>query len=74
MIFEKREKNHINNEIEKLVENKKYSYMEAIMAFCENTNTDPEYIAKFLSNPIKEKLRIEGESLNLLPKSPKLPL
>jgi hypothetical protein len=42
MIFEKREKNHINTEIEKLVENKKYSYMEAIIVFCENTNTDPE--------------------------------
>jgi len=48
--------------------------MEAIMVFCENTNTDPEYIAKFLSKPIKEKLRVEGESLNLLPKSSRLPV
>lgn len=73
MIFEKREKTHINTEIEKLVEQKKYSYMEAVMVFCEKTNTDPEYIAKFLSKPIKEKLRAEGEALNLLPKSSKLP-
>jgi len=65
---------NIQNEIEQLVLNKNYSYMEAVLKLCEDWSLEPAYIAKHLSQPIIEKLREEGESLNYLKKSSKLPI
>ena len=64
---------NVLQEIEKLVSNNKYSYMEAILKLCEDHSIEPAYIAKHLSKPIIEKLREEGESLNFLKKSSRLP-
>jgi hypothetical protein len=63
---------NIQNEVEKLVL-KKYTYMEAVIKLCEDLSLEPAYIAKHLPKPIIEKLREEGESINLLPKSARLP-
>jgi hypothetical protein len=63
---------NIQNEVEKLVL-KKYTYMEAVIKLCEDLSLEPSYIAKHLPKPIIEKLREEGESINLLPKSARLP-
>jgi hypothetical protein len=73
MIIETNEIN-INQEIEKIVLNNKDGYIQAILAFCEEKNIDPSYVAKHLSKPIIEKIRAEGETINLLPKSARLPL
>lgn len=72
MILENGDLN-IQNEIEKLVSKKNYSYMDAVLKLCEDYSLEPSYIAKHLSKPIIEKLREEGESINLLPKSARLP-
>jgi hypothetical protein len=72
MILENGELN-IQQQIETLVLNKRYSYMDAILKLCEDHSLEPSYIAKHLTKPIIEKLREEGESLNLLPKSSRLP-
>lgn len=72
MILENGDLN-ITNEIEKLVSKKNYSYMDAILKLCEDYSLEPSYIAKHLTKPIIEKLREEGESINLLPKSARLP-
>ena len=72
MILENGDLN-IQNEVEKLVSKKNYTYMDAVLKLCEDYSLEPSYIAKHLSKPIIEKLREEGESINLLPKSARLP-
>lgn len=73
MIIETNEIN-INLEIEKIVSKNKDGYIQAILTLCEEKGIDPSYIAKHLSKPIIEKIRSEGEVINLLPKSARLPL
>jgi hypothetical protein len=41
---------------------------------CEQFGIEPQVAAKFLSKPIIQKIKIEGQELNLLPKTSKLPL
>jgi hypothetical protein len=52
----------------------KNGYIEGVLAVCEQMGIDPEQAAKYLSKPIIEKIRAEGESINLLPPTPKLPV
>jgi len=52
----------------------KNGYIESVVAVCEEMGIDPEQAAKYLSKPIIEKIRAEGESINLLPSTPKLPI
>jgi len=73
MIIESGELN-IQSEIEKIVKKKTCSYMDAVLQICESHNIDPSYIAKHLSKPIVEKIKAEGQALNLLPKSARLPI
>jgi hypothetical protein len=73
MIIENSEIN-LQQEIEKRVLKTGDSYIDAILYICDNHSLDPEYIAKHLPKPIIEKLKEEGESLNLLPKTSRLPI
>jgi len=73
MIIENGEIN-LEQEIEKLVLKNTEGYIDAIINLCELYALDPEYIAKHLPKPIIEKLKEEGEFLNLLPKTSRLPL
>lgn len=50
------------------------SYIDAVIAVCERFGIEPQVAAKFLNKPIIERLRAEGQSLNLLPKKAKLPI
>jgi hypothetical protein len=52
----------------------KNGYIDSILAVCEDLGIDPEQAAKYLTKPIIEKIRAEGENINLLPPSPKLPI
>jgi hypothetical protein len=72
MILENGDLN-IQNEIETLVLKKRYTYIDAVLKLCEDHSLEPSYMAKHLSKPIIEKLREEGENINLLPKSARLP-
>lgn len=73
MIVEPNEKT-ISGEIEKIAATNKDGYLEAILSYCEQNNVDTVFVAKYLSKPLIEKIRAEGETLNLLPKSARLPL
>lgn len=55
--------NSVSQEIEKIVKEKEYTYIEAVCAFCQNTGMDYESMPKLLNAQIKEK--IEGEALDL---------
>ena len=47
-------------------------YMDTINLLCEEMEIEPELVAKYLSKPIIEKIRVEAENVNLLPRTPKL--
>jgi len=49
------------------------TYMDSVIHLSDKYGFGPELGAKFLSKPLIEKIRIEGEELNLLPKKSKLP-
>jgi predicted CopG family antitoxin len=58
--------------IEKLVREKRGSYLETIIDVCKERMIDPEDIAKLVSNPIKAKLEAEGMNLGYLKKKNEL--
>lgn len=60
--------------IETIVSQKKISYMDAIVWYCEREEMEIETAAKLLSAIIKAKLETEAQELNFLPKTSKLPL
>ena len=56
-------------EIENLAAEKKTSYMDAIILYCEQTGFEVEVAAKLISSSLKSKIKMEAEELNFLPKS-----
>jgi hypothetical protein len=61
-------KNKFSRSVELYVEKWKVPYIDAILALCEEYKVEPEGIAKFLSKPLIEKIKMEGQSLNLVSK------
>ena len=48
------------------------TYMDAINHLCENMQIEQELAAKYLSQPIIEKIKVEAQKVNLLPRDPQL--
>ena len=48
-------------------------YIEAVIELSEQYGFGPEVGAKLLNKPIIEKIKMEGQEINLLPKLSKLP-
>jgi len=61
-------------EVENHVERFGVSYIDGVIAVCERFGIEPQVAAKFLNKPIIEKIKAEGQELNLLPKNSKLPI
>ena len=64
-------------DIEKIViENNELNYIEAIIVYCEENSIELEAVPKFLSKPLKEKLKYNAQELNFLKRTSraKLPL
>ena len=63
-------------EIEKLVSAYKFTYMDAVVFFCESNDIEVETAASMIRNNqrIKSHIQTEGEELNFLPKTAKLPI
>jgi len=61
------------NEVLKFTQNNKETYIDAVLLTSEKFGFGPEVGAKLLSKPIIEKIKVEGEEINLLPKMCKLP-
>jgi hypothetical protein len=65
----------VNTTIEKLVRDKKISYMEAIIMYADDVDGEIEMVAKLLNRSIKDKLEAEANDLNMMKKQvTKLPL
>tara|TARA_R100001015_G_C4496205_1_gene72211 strand:- start:221 stop:439 length:219 start_codon:yes stop_codon:yes gene_type:complete len=72
MIFE--DSDNFASQVEDFVRKNGGGYIEAVLELCEKNNIEPQVAAKFLTQPIIEKLENEGQESNLLPKGARLPL
>ena len=64
----------LNLTIEKIVKDKKLSYMEAVLYHAQALELEPEAMAKMLNQSVKDKIEVEAQNLNMLKKTAKLPL
>ena len=62
-------------QIEKIVQERKgISYMDAILRYCEENEIDPSTVAPMLTKALKDKVTIEAQNLNYIPKTGQLPI
>jgi len=54
--------------IENCVRDTRLSYIDAVVHMCEETQIDPADIKKYISPSIKQKIEVEAQELNFLPK------
>ena len=55
--------------IESIVKEKRISYMDAFLKFCEENDIDPSSVGSLINKSLKEKIQLEAEKLNLIEKS-----
>ena len=67
-------KEKFNEHLKTILKNKEDGYIEAVLQACDELGIDPSTMNRYLSAPIKEKIRIEGENNNILPRTVSLPL
>jgi len=61
--------------IEQIVQDKKgISYMDAILKYCDENDIDPSTVAPMLTKALKDKITIEAQNLNYIPKTGQLPV
>lgn len=58
-----------SSQVESIARDTNTSYIDAVVACCEQRQLEIEVAAKLISNSLKAKIRIEAESLNLVAKS-----
>lgn len=66
-----------SKEVEELCQKRpKESVIDVIMELCEKYGIEPESVGRLVSKPVKERLRVEFESRNMIKggKRPRLPL
>ena len=63
-------------EIEKIVAEEQFNYIDAICHYCEINNLEVESVTKLISKPLKERLKWDAIRLNFMKKTSraKLPL
>jgi hypothetical protein len=61
-------------EIENLVSETDYNYMEAIVEYCNQTGMEIELASSLVNKDLKAKIAIDAENLNMLPKAARLPI
>jgi|TARA_R110000823_G_C15826043_1_gene489779 hypothetical protein len=60
--------------IEGVVKEKKISYMDAVVWYCDENDIDTATVGPLVSKNLKDKISIEAQTLNWLPKTGKLPI
>ena len=68
--------NTFYKELEVLVTQHNLNYVDAVVHFCEKHEIEIETAAAMIrsNQRIKSSIQIEGEELNLLPRTPRLPI
>ena len=62
--------------IENIVKEKRCSYMDAVILYCEELEIDPGTVSNLISKSLKEKIKLEATNLRMLkyPKCGQLPV
>tara|TARA_Y100000004_G_scaffold80940_1_gene90953 strand:+ start:141 stop:326 length:186 start_codon:yes stop_codon:yes gene_type:complete len=60
--------------IEEMVQEKKLTYMDACLHYCEENNIEPESLGRLVNKSLKQKIQVEAEGLHFLPKTSTLPV
>ena len=68
MILNAEQKKNFSREVEKYIDKRGGDYIDAVLSMCTQYDIEPAIVAKSLSKPLVEKIRMEGQDLNLLPK------
>jgi KaiC/GvpD/RAD55 family RecA-like ATPase len=58
--------------IEQMVKDKRINYMDAVLEYCKENFLEPDDVAKLINKSLKEKIAIDMQELNFLPKTAKL--
>jgi cell division ATPase FtsA len=64
--------NEFSMHIEKFAHEHKITHMEAVLKYCEDNMIDPEDIVKKINKSLKEKIALNMQELNYLPKQASL--
>lgn len=60
--------------IERTVIDKRITYLDAVVWYCEKNGLEIDVAAKLLNTTIKGKLEVEAQDLNFLAKGARLPI
>tara|TARA_A100001011_G_C14255081_1_gene819660 strand:+ start:1327 stop:1536 length:210 start_codon:yes stop_codon:yes gene_type:complete len=60
--------------IDDKVKQKSITHMDAVLEYCEEKNLESDQINHLISRSLKEKIRVDAEAVNLMPKSSTLPV
>ena len=62
--------------IESIVKEKRITYMDAVVLYCEENDIDTSTVSSLISKSLKEKIKLEAVNLRMLkePKSGVLPI
>lgn len=60
--------------IEKEAIRRKIGCFEALLEYCEQKGVEPVAVATMITSSLKAKIQAEAEEMNLLKKTPKLPV
>ena len=60
--------------IEKLVQSTKMTYIDAVLHYCEENKLEPESAGKMINGKLLQNIQEEAESLHLITSSAKLPI
>ena len=52
--------------IENIVKEKRISYMDAVVLYCEQNDIDPGTVSSLISKSLKEKIQVEATNLRML--------
>lgn len=55
--------------IEDIVREKNLTYMDAVLHYCAENELEPEDVRKFIGKTLKERIALNAQDLNYLPKT-----
>lgn len=64
--------NEFSLHIESIVREKKITHMDAVLEYCKENFLEPEDIARLINKSLKEKIAVNMQDLNYLPKKAQL--
>lgn len=64
--------NEFSLNIEKIVAERKLTYMDAVLEYCKENYLEPQDVARYINKSLKDKIEMNFRELNYLPKQAQL--